>query len=191
MAMSPVREWGELGSRGHSVQFYTDDEELLSGLQSFAGGSLLAGDAAVVIASNSHRRGLRERLERAGIDLGLATREGRYVALDAAETLARFMDGEHPDATRFFEVIGDVIERTAEPTLGARRRRIAAYGEMVAVLHAQGRTEAAIELEELWNALAEVQRFYLHCAYPAGLFDDVRDAETRTRIEAEYTLVVA
>jgi hypothetical protein len=190
MAVSAVREWGSLDSRGHSVQFYADEEELLAGLRGFVGAAVLGGDAAVVIASPEHRQGLRDRLERSGIDVELAVQQERYIALDAAATLAQFMEGERPNAGRFFDVVGALIERTAEPQLGIRRRRIAAYGEMVALLRATGRTEAAIELEELWNALRDVKPFYLHCAYPTGLFDRVQDADTLARIEAEHTLVV-
>ncbi|MBV8086120.1 MAG: MEDS domain-containing protein [Chloroflexi bacterium] len=190
MSVSATREWGALDSRGHSVQFYDDDEALLAGLRGFAGGALLAGEAALVIASPEHRSSLRERLEESGLDVHLAIEQERYTALDAAGTLHKFMDGDHPNASRFFDIIGEVIERSAEPQLGIRRRQVAAYGEMVAVLHAAGRTVAALELEELWNALGEVKPFYLHCAYPLALFDRVRDAETLARIEAEHTLVV-
>lgn len=40
------------------------------------------------------------------------------------------------------------------------------YGEMVALLWDEGRRDAALELENLWNHLASRHRFTLLCAYP-------------------------
>jgi hypothetical protein len=37
---------------------------------------------------------------------------------------------------------------------------------MVALLYAEGRIKAAIELERLWNELAQTRSFHLRCAYP-------------------------
>ena len=49
---------------------------------------------------------------------------------------------------------------------------VVVLGEMVAVLWAQQKYDAAIRLEELWNELALTCSFYLCCAYPANAFRD-------------------
>jgi PAS domain S-box-containing protein len=41
---------------------------------------------------------------------------------------------------------------------------------LVALLCAEGKHEAAIRLEQLWNDLARTHAFSLHCAYPIGVF---------------------
>ena len=76
---------------GHAVQFYTDDDFLVNVLSRFIGGALAAGDAAVVVATVSHYRELEKRLSERGLDIAQAALQGRYVRLDASETLLRFM----------------------------------------------------------------------------------------------------
>ena len=124
-------DWGNLAHPGHSVQFYRSDSELLASLHPFTANALASGDAAIIIATPDHRNALADLLERSGLDLIAATAEHRYVALDAAETLAKFMVGDSADAARFFELTGALIDTVAEPSLGMPRRRIATYGEMV------------------------------------------------------------
>ena len=52
-----------------------------------------------------------------------------------------------------------------------------AFGEMVALLWAQGHSDATVRLEHLWNALIHDQGMALFCAYPRiGATRDLRDA---------------
>jgi PAS domain S-box-containing protein len=67
--------------------------------------------------------------------------------------------------------VGSVIARQAK--VG---RRIHAFGEMVALLWADGNREGAIQLEELWNKLGRQYRFALFCAYPMNGFGNEADA---------------
>src|SRR5580693_10741229 len=72
---------------GHIVQLYTDDRFLLDVLSRFIGGALAVGDGAVVVATASHLRDLTKLLSARGLDTDKATAQGRYLALDAGETL--------------------------------------------------------------------------------------------------------
>ncbi len=181
-------DWGEVEAQGHDVKFYEDDAYLLDGLSQFIGSSLGAGHAAVVIATEPHRDVLRGRLQDSGIDVDRASVQGRYVALDAVETLEKIMVNGSPDAGTFMVLIGGVIERACA---AAQRPnpRVAAFGEMVAVLWEQGRRESAIELERLWNALAETHAFHLQCAYPMRLFPREADASLLSSVCDEHTHV--
>lgn len=67
---------------GHVVQLYTEDGFLIDVLGRFVGGALAVGDAAVVIATASHRVDLEKLLSARGIDLSKAASLGRYTALD-------------------------------------------------------------------------------------------------------------
>jgi len=62
----------------------------------------------------------------------------------------------------------------AEAELGVR-----AYGEMVALLWDEGNVTAAIELEALWNELAQQLPFSLLCAYANDPPDSDRAGEIR------------
>jgi PAS domain S-box-containing protein len=160
------------GGVGHVVQLYENDGFLVDALSRFVGAGLGAGDTTIVIATPPHRDGVESRLRARGVDLGLARAERRYVALDAAETLAAFMVDGWPNETRFVNVITAAIPTTAS----GPRPRVRAFGEMVRLLWAEGRRAAAIRLEGLWNDLGRRFPFELICAYPMSVF--TRDDDT-------------
>src|SRR5260370_8597330 len=51
---APAPHWDELGSPGHSVQFYADDSFLLEGLGQFIVATLVAVDAVAAHATTHH-----------------------------------------------------------------------------------------------------------------------------------------
>jgi len=181
-APPPVAHWG------HTVQFYGEDSSLLDELSRFIGSALVAGDSAVVIATKAHREGLAQRLQSRGFDTATAAEQGRYIALDAAETLAKFMRHNWPDSGLFTEVISSILGQAA--AVGGMTRRIAAFGEMVALLWAQGNSEAAVRLEQLWNDLAQTYSLSLRCAYPMSDFNRENHGATFLQICAEHSHVI-
>jgi signal transduction histidine kinase len=176
-------------SHAHSVQFYTQDDYLLDELGRFVGSFLGAGDAAIVIATPSHHTGLVQRLEQHGFDVDLAISQGRYVALDAADTLSLFMIDGQIDPERCMEVL-DAIILAARAAVPGDHRRVAAFGEMVALLWAEGNSEAALELEEIWNKLATLHPLQLRCAYPLALFPGSADGSTVKQICSAHSYVI-
>jgi MEDS: MEthanogen/methylotroph, DcmR Sensory domain len=185
----PTAQSGTFGHLAHAVQFYGKDSFLLDELSRFIGAALGAGDAAVVIATKAHRDGLAQRLQSLGLDVTRAFEQGRYLSLDAAETLAKFMRGNWPDAALFTDVIGSVMSQAAAAA-GGTTPHIAAFGEMVALLWAQGNPEAAVRLERLWNGLAKTYPFSLRCAYPMSGFDREDHSDAFLKICAEHSHVI-
>jgi PAS domain S-box-containing protein len=173
----------------HVVQFYGEDESLLDALTRFTGGALGAGDAAIVVATSSHREGLTHRLKARGLDITRAAREGRYVSLDAVEALSKFMVHGWPDAARFADFIGGVVARAAAAAKGDKGS-VAIFGEMVAILWAEGKSEAAIQVEQFWNDLHQEHAFSLLCAYPIAAFNRTEHEEPFLRICARHSGVV-
>ncbi|HKY05339.1 MAG TPA: ATP-binding protein [Blastocatellia bacterium] len=161
MELAPRADWSVVGEGQHFVQFYETDDFLLNSLTGFVGRGLEAGDACVVVATRAHIDGLEQRLREAGLDLTPVFARGQYVPLDAAETLSKLMVDGRPEWEPVKEVIGEIITRAAE---GNRRVRI--FGEMVALLWADTKHDAAVRLEELWNDLHRTHSFSLFCAYP-------------------------
>jgi PAS domain S-box-containing protein len=174
---------------GHVVQFYSEEKFLLEELSQFIGTALRAGSSAVIIATRDHEDNLWQRLSSQGIDLAEAVAEGRYVVLDAAETLARLMAGGVPDTVRFSEVLSGVLSRAGSAARD-ENHRVVAFGEMVALLWAEGRLEAAIQVEKLWNQLARAHSFSLRCAYPMQGFCREEHADSLLRICEEHSGVV-
>src|ERR1043166_9479333 len=109
----PRADWSRVGERAHFVQFYVDDGALMDMLTPFIGTALLTGDAGVVIGTKRHRDGLERRLKQRGLDVSVSRNQGRYVPLDAADTLAKTLRDGWPDPQRFNQVIVPVIERAS------------------------------------------------------------------------------
>ncbi len=174
---------------GHVVQLYTDDGFLIDELSRFIGGALAVGDAAVVIATEPHRRELEKRLAAQGLDTTKANRQGRYIALDAAQTLPRFTENGTVDETRFKAIIGGLLTR-ARSAVDGKECRIAVFGELVALLWAEGKPQEAVRVERFWNDLAKTHSFSLLCAYPVSGFGGEGHIEPFLKICAEHTGVV-
>jgi PAS domain S-box-containing protein len=175
--------------RSHSVHFYGDDALFLNQLSDFVGGALGAGGSCVVIATELHRRGLADRLTAYGLDLEFAARSNRYIALDARETLGRFMVEGWPDEELFRRAIEPELLRARDGLL-TKGTSVVAFGEMVALLWAEGRGEAAIRLERFWNNLGGQHSFSLRCAYHMGDFGHESLEEAFRRVCAEHSEVI-
>jgi PAS domain S-box-containing protein len=174
---------------GHVVQLYTDDGFLIDVLSRFIAGALAVGDAAIVIATEYHRRELEKRLTARGLDTAKANRQGRYITLDAAQTLSRFMENGMVNDTRFKTVVGGLLTQ-ARSGVDGKECRIAAFGELVALLWAEGKPQEAIRVEQLWNELAKTHCFSLLCAYPVSGFSDEGQIEPFLKICEEHAGVV-
>src|SRR5258707_7134750 len=72
----------------------------------------------------------------------------------------------------------------------SKESRVVAFGEMVALLWAEGNIDAAIRLEQLWNDLARRHAFSLHCAYPITGFHDKTHAAPFLKICSEHSAVI-
>jgi signal transduction histidine kinase len=186
---APLPHWHGSEHSAHVVQLYSDDAFLLDAMSKFVGTALGAGDSAVVIATQAHLDGLAQRLRTWGLDIAKSARCGRYVALDAVETLSKFMRHGMPDPELFAKTIGPVVSRAASVAEGTDPR-VAAYGEMVVLLWADGNADAAIKLERLWNDLARTHTFSLLCAYPLSGFHDAAHVEPFLTICSEHSAVI-
>src|ERR1700704_4349552 len=173
---------------GHSVQFYAHDSFLLDGLSRFIGTALGAGDAAIVLATPAHREALERRLQARGLSTAKSIRQGRYIVLDAAGTLQKFLVEGFPDAARFREVLSSIVVRARGAV--ETGSRVVAFGEMVALLWEDGKYDAAIRLEQLWNELAKQHPFYLHCAYPIKGFAQDHHGAPFLKICSEHSDVI-
>ena len=174
--------------RCHEVQFYSDDAVFLDSFTHFIAAALDAGDVAIVVATESHRDSLAERLKAQGLDMDAAIRQGTYIPLDVAKTLSTFMVGDMPDPDRFFEVVGDLIRTAAEAGKSAHPR-IAACGECAPLLWAEGKADAAIRVEQLWDQIATTYEVDILCGYALSSFHGEEDEQVFQSICAEHSAV--
>jgi len=115
-------------TRRHEVQFCCDDASLLVGFICFIEAALKTGNAVIVVATESHRKSLLQRLHAHGVDGAAAIEQGRYIPLDVAETLATFMVNDLPDPVQFLKVAGDLVAAAAKAVKG-EHVRVAACGD--------------------------------------------------------------
>lgn len=146
------------------MQLYHQDVELVRSLADYLSEGWAAGGSAVVIATPEHRAALRQEL--AARRLTASLRNGRFVELDAADTLRLFMRDDSPDPVLFQETVGSLVREHA----GAAP--LYAFGEMVDLLWVDGSAVAALELEQLWAGLQDRVPFSLLCAYAGAHLDD-------------------
>jgi DNA-binding NarL/FixJ family response regulator len=175
-------------ARQHAAGFYSNDQRLLDDLTQFVGAALKSGNSAIVAATESHRTRLLPRLQAYGVDVDAAIAEGRYVALGAAETLSAFMVNDLPDPVRFLEFVGDLIVAASEAAKG-KHRRVSAFGECAPLLWAQGKAEAAIELEKLINKLTKIHDVDILCGYSGDRVEGEMDNHVLQQICAEHSAV--
>jgi DNA-binding NarL/FixJ family response regulator len=172
----------------HEVLFYSDDTVLLDNVTGFIAAALRAGNAAIVLATKSHRDSLLERLKARGVDTNGALRQGTYISLDAADTLSTIIVNGLPDPVRFFGGIGGLIEAAAKAAK-SEQPQVFVFGEAVALLQAEGKADAAIRFEQLGNDLAKSHEVDILCAYPLSSFHDEEDEHVFRSICAEHSAV--
>jgi PAS domain S-box-containing protein len=187
-SLAQLRGCRDLNSHTHSVQFYEHDSSFLSQAGEFISTALDDGSIAIVIATNAHREGLVQRMAAQGLGLATLREQGRYIELDANESLARFMVDGLPDRARFFCLMDTIFggANVADETCG----HTVVLGEMVALLLESGNVQAAIQLEKLWNDLGKKYPFSLRCAYPMSGFSRAEHGRHLLSICAEHSHII-
>ena len=175
-------------ARRHEVEFYPDDAAFVVGFNRFIEAALEAGDAVIVVATESHRNSLLQRLQEHGVDIAAAMEQGRYVSLDVAETLSTFMVFDLPDPARCLKVAGDLVLEAAKAAQG-QPPRVAVCGECGPSLWVQGKADAAVQVEHLWDEIARTHEVDILCGYVLNRFQREQESHIYERICAEHSAV--
>jgi len=177
-------------ARNHKVQFYPDDDSLLAGFTRFIEAALEGGNPVIVVATASHQKDILQRLQADAVDCAAAIERGRYIPLDVATTLSTFMVNGLPDPERFLKVASELVEKAASAgATSGEHLRVAACGECAPTLWAQGKADAAIQLEHLWDNIARTCSVDILCGYVLSPLQGERDSQTYERICAEHSAV--
>ena len=158
----------------HAVRFYESPQSLCRIVAEFLGEGLVSGQPALVIGTSDHRAGILNELRARHFDVDRMQAAGDLLMLDAREVMATFMVDGVPNAELFAANATVAIEKVCR---GRTECTIRAYGEMVDLLWKDGQSVAAVQLEMLWNKLANTHDFSLLCGYAMGNF--YKDANIR------------
>ena len=181
---SPVPDQAKI-KHCHEVQFYRDDPAFLLGFAGFIEAALSAGNPVIVVATESHRKSLLEMLRARGTDSAAAMEQGLFLSLDVHQELSTFMVNDLPDPARFLKVFGDLLSFAAN----AGHARVAACGEFAPTLWAQGKADAAIQVEHLTDELARTRNVDILCGYVLDSSQGEGESNMYERICAEHSAV--
>lgn len=145
-------------SSRHEVEFYKDDERWLESVLAFVLVGLDLHETVIVIATPEHSEALQASLRAEDFE------NERLLFFNPSVLVSRFVSKDWPDKVRFIDVFNPILERAHETG------RVRIFTEMAAVLWAEGRKDAAMRLEELWNVLDTRHESSLLCAYPQSKF---------------------
>jgi DNA-binding NarL/FixJ family response regulator len=154
---------------GHAMLLHDHSESSLDELAALFDLALQRGDATCVIATEPIREGLGEHLRARGWDVGGSSGHKRYLAVDAADALNRFMRNGRPDADRLAEIAAELNQYRVTVAEGASSR-LTIFGNMVVLLGEEGNTEAVLALENMWNTLTHDLPFLTLCGYTTSCF---------------------
>jgi hypothetical protein len=125
-----------------------------------------------------------------GRNVSAAIEQGCYIPLDVADTLATFMVNDMPDPALFLKVASNLVVSAAKASK-VKHPRVAACGECAPLLWAQGKAEAAILLEHLWDEVARAHDLDILCGYGTRGFVREQDSQIYKRICSEHSAVCA
>jgi CheY-like chemotaxis protein len=171
----------------HGVLFCSDDGVFLEAVARFVAAALKADGAAIAIVTKSHWDDLLESLGAEDLDIDGAVRRGTCIWQDARETLSAIMVNGMPDRALFLDGFRRLIESASRATKG-KGTRVAICGERPSLLWAEGKTDAAIRLEQLCNEVRNAHPVDILCAYAFGLHN-LTDEHAFGSICAEHSAV--
>jgi DNA-binding NarL/FixJ family response regulator len=173
----------------HEVAFYADDEGLEAGFARISRAVLNVEGRVLVIASQPHRANISRRLQMDGIELESEIRLGKYVQLDAAETLSKIIVDDLPNALRCGQLVNDVVSKNTASANG-ENRRVVFCGECAPTLLGQGKSEAAVQLEHIWDEVTRTHSADTLCGYVWDTFSDRQMNPVFQRICAEHSAIL-
>jgi DNA-binding NarL/FixJ family response regulator len=185
---APRNDHAETIAHYHEVAFYADDNSLVDGYARFIESALRIGNAVIVVVTKAHRASLASRLEAGGVNLAAAIEQGKYVLLDATETLSRLTVNDMPDPIRCAKVIGDLVTDAANSIKGGHGR-VVVCGEIAPTLLSNGNAEGAIDLEHLWDEITRSYGVHTLCGYLRGASQSRKGNPIFERICAEHSAV--
>ena len=171
----------------HEVQFYSDEAACLSGFTCFIEAALKAEKPVIFVATESHRKRTLQNLLARGVDTAAAIEQGRFLPVDVHQALSTFMVNDLPDPVRFQKVLDDVLASAAKAAK-EQPARVAACGEFAPTLWAQGKADAAVQVERLTDEIAKTRNVDILCGYVLNNFQRGQ-GDIYERICTEHTAV--
>lgn len=144
----------------HFAQLHRDPQDLADAVTLYLQTGLRRGNGVLVIAAPEQTDRLFNRLAASKLHPKALVSSGQLVQVDAAKIIEQCTTSGLPEWADFRSALSPVLSRL-EPC----GRGIRVYSELANALWEVGQTDAAIELEDLWNRMAGMQAFSLYCGF--------------------------
>ncbi len=144
----------------HLAQFHRDRDGLDDSGFAFIEAGLRRDTSVLVVATAEQVERTFDRLTASKFHPKALCNSGQLAALDADTLLEGFVIDGAPQWSEFRSAVQPVLSR-----LQPRGRGIRIYSELAHTLWEAGNTDAAVKLEDFWNAMAGTYAFCLYCGY--------------------------
>ncbi len=175
------------GPRDHIVQLYQDQEFLNRAVCRFAAAALANGEGLILVPTIAHWDAFRPRLEAEGVDVKAAQANGQLTIVDADDLLPGFMREAMPEAPVFLGLAADVI---AQARADGRYPKVRWWGEMVNILWERGEVAASMNLEDLFDQLANKHDIAIFCSFLMDNFNGDVHARMLPRLGENHSHLI-
>jgi DNA-binding NarL/FixJ family response regulator len=160
----PARHQRPEHAHRHDVGFYPNESSLLNAWAEAATTAFAAGHTVILLAVDSRRKAFREILQTSGIDIDAAIAQKRYVTLDPWDMLSQFMVDNWPDEALFQKTVSPVVVEALSAST-AKEPRVMVCGECAPTLWREGKGDAALRVEQLWDKITQAHGVDTLCGY--------------------------
>jgi len=143
---------GKTTEKQHEVNCYPDKVSFVDDFAQFVGTSLKKGSAVLVLASESDRVGIFQRLRSERVDVAAAIEEKRYSPLDIPDGFHTFQFAE--------DLATDAVKAARE-----RNLRVGLGCECTRALCSQGQPDNRGQRECMWDEFAETWDIDVWCGF--------------------------
>jgi hypothetical protein len=173
--------------RDHIVQLYQDQQFLNRAVCRFAAAAIANGEGVILVPTIAHWDAFRPRLESEGVDVKAAEKRGQLTVVDADNLLPTFMRDGMPDSPVFLGLAANVISQARGD---GRYPKVRWWGEMVNLLWERGDVAASMNLEDLFDHLADEQDIAIFCSFLMDNFDGDVHARMLPRLGENHSHLI-
>jgi hypothetical protein len=173
--------------RDHIVQLYQDQQFLNRAVCRFAAAAIANGEGVILVPTIAHWDAFRPRLEDEGVDVKAAQSRGQLTIVDADDLLPTFMRDGMPDSPVFLGLAANVITRARGD---GRYPKVRWWGEMVNLLWERGDVAASMNLEDLFDQLAQEHDIAIFCSFLMDNFNGDVHARMLPRLGENHSHLI-
>jgi hypothetical protein len=174
------------GPRDHIVQLYQDQQFLNRAVCRFSAAAIANGEGVILIPTIAHWDAFKSRLKDE-VDVQAAEERGQLTIVNADEFLPAFMRDGMPDSPVFLGLAANVVSRARGE---GRYPKVRCWGEMVSLLWERGDIAASMNLEDLFDQLAQQQNMAVFCSFLMDNFNGEVHARILPRLGENHSHLI-